>query len=101
MGNTKKSLIFIFITLFISWTSLISLNTQVDINPDIITPSFLQDTSGWADSVLSTMSLDEKLGQFFMVCANPYPEEKRKKEIELAGMTDARARPTNGVEKPS
>ena len=36
----------------------------------------------WVDSVFSNMSLDEKIGQLFMVAAYTTPEQSNKKQIE-------------------
>ncbi len=43
---------------------------------------FSQKSEAWADSVISTMTLDEKIGQLFMVSA--YPERDKKHYEEVA-----------------
>lgn len=46
------------------------------------TPYFLQNESKWADSVLSTLTLEEKIAQFFMVAAWSSEEKENRGEIE-------------------
>lgn len=51
-------------------------------SPKDIAPDFMTNESGWADSVLSTLSLDEKIGQLFMVAAYSNKDQKHVNEIE-------------------
>ncbi|MBX7093860.1 MAG: serine hydrolase [Flavobacteriales bacterium] len=46
-----------------------------------IKPRFLDADKHWADSVLSTMTLDEKIGQLFMVAAYSNRDSSHQKEI--------------------
>lgn len=45
-------------------------------------PFFLQNNTAWADSVLTTLSLDQKIAQFFMVAAWSSDEKNNKSTIE-------------------
>lgn len=45
-------------------------------------PAFLNDTTSWADSVLNTLSLDEKIAQLLMVAAYSNQGETHTKKIE-------------------
>lgn len=48
-----------------------------------ITPPFLnKNTESWADSVMQTMTLDEKIGQLFMVAAYSNRDEAHQDEID-------------------
>lgn len=51
---------------------------------DKSTPKFMQGAAPWADSVLTTLSLEEKIGQLFMVAA--YSNRKADHEAELSKM---------------
>lgn len=44
-------------------------------------PEFLTDTSTWADSILNTMTIEEKIGQLFMVAAYSNKNSDHKDEI--------------------
>lgn len=44
-------------------------------------PPFLTDTVDWSDSVYNTLSLEEKIGQMFMVAAYPNKGEQDKKRV--------------------
>lgn len=43
---------------------------------------YSQKSEAWADSVLATMTLDEKIGQLFMVSAHPEKDSKHYAEVE-------------------
>ncbi|HRD53474.1 MAG TPA: glycoside hydrolase family 3 N-terminal domain-containing protein, partial [Flavobacteriales bacterium] len=45
-------------------------------------PPFLRTSALWADSVLSTLSLDERIAQLMMVAAYSNKGEKHEREIE-------------------
>lgn len=45
-------------------------------------PAFTLQNSAWADSVLATMTLDEKIGQLFMVAAYSGKDESHYKSLE-------------------
>ena len=49
---------------------------------DIIHPIFFDEKSQWADSVLELLTLDEKIGQLFMVSA--YSNKSSKHESYIA-----------------
>ncbi len=67
----RLSSVFIFFIFFIH-----NLYSQ-----DNLKPIFLENNSTWADSVLETLSLEEKIAQLFMVTAYSNKTEKHKKEI--------------------
>ncbi len=48
---------------------------------DNLKPIFLENNSTWTDSVLETLSLEERIAQLFMVIAYSNKTEKHKKEI--------------------
>ena len=48
---------------------------------DEILPAFLDYKSSWVDSVFNTLSLDEKIGQLFMIAAYSNKDSSHKKEI--------------------
>ncbi|RMG77513.1 MAG: hypothetical protein D6707_11045 [Bacteroidetes bacterium] len=56
-----------------------SLEFKTDSNSYI---SFLQQRDEWVDSLMSHMSLDEKIGQLFMIAAYSNKNAQHKKEIE-------------------
>lgn len=62
MLKTHLFSLFIIISLFASGQNGNATNNQN-------LPDFLSDKTPWADSVLASMSLDEKIGQLFMVAA--------------------------------
>ena len=45
-------------------------------------PEFLNEQSGWADSVMKRMTLDQKIGQLFMVAAYSGKDEAHFKELD-------------------
>ncbi|GAB4252600.1 MAG: glycoside hydrolase family 3 N-terminal domain-containing protein [Vicingaceae bacterium] len=45
-------------------------------------PPFLQQSTPWADSLIKTMTLDEKIGQLFMVAAYSNKDKNHEKSIE-------------------
>ena len=49
--------------------------------PHVKSGIFTSQSERWADSVLATLSLDEKIGQLFMVSAHPERNEKHYEEI--------------------
>ena len=67
----RLSSVFIFFIFFIH-----NLYSQ-----DNLKPIFLENNSTWADSVLETLSLEERIAQLFMVTAYSNKTEKHKKEI--------------------
>jgi beta-N-acetylhexosaminidase len=46
-----------------------------------VDPPFLLDSSLWADSIISKMTLDEKIGQLIMVTAKPWLGQEQKQFI--------------------
>lgn len=51
-------------------------------NQEKKSPAFLNEqTEAWADSVMKTMSLEEKIGQLFMVAAYSNKDESHQKEL--------------------
>jgi beta-N-acetylhexosaminidase len=44
-------------------------------------PPFMDVQSRWVDSILSSMTLDEKIGQLMMVTSNPFSSETQCREI--------------------
>ena len=67
----RLSSVFIFFIFFIH-----NLYSQ-----DNLKPIFLENNSTWADSVLETLSLEERIAQLFMVVAYSNKDEQHKKEI--------------------
>jgi len=60
---------------------LLSINVLV-VKSNIIDPPFLYVKSNkWVDSIMTTMSLEEKIGQFFMVAAYSNKDQKHINEI--------------------
>lgn len=51
-------------------------------NPFCLPPPCLAQSTPWADSVLTTMSLDQKIGQLFMVAAYSNRDKAHVQEIE-------------------
>jgi len=45
-------------------------------------PEFLTENNGWADSVMNSMTLDQKIGQLFMVAAYSGKDESHFKQLE-------------------
>ncbi len=70
--------------LSVAFVSLISIVVQAQ--GDIKAPLFLQSESNWADSVLSQMTLEEKIGQLFMVAA--YSNRDQDHETELSKLVE-------------
>jgi beta-glucosidase-like glycosyl hydrolase/CubicO group peptidase (beta-lactamase class C family) len=62
MNNLYKSLIVLIAVLILVPHSFAKSNHKIH-------PEFMKDSISWADSVLSQMSLEEKIGQLFMVAA--------------------------------
>ncbi len=70
------------------------------------TPAFLNDqTEAWADSVLQTMSLEEKIGQLFMVAAYSNKDQAHQDDIDtliekyhIGGLIFFQGSPTRQVE---
>lgn len=50
--------------------------------PKTTDPEFISSTSTWADSIIQTLSLDEKIGQLLMVAAYSNKDEKHSIEID-------------------
>lgn len=69
------------ICLFVGFTSMLN-EGKAEMLPKNNTPSFLYVESGWADSVLATLSLDEKIAQLFMVAAYSNKDVNHVKYIE-------------------
>lgn len=71
-----------------------------------ISPAFLnEDSEAWADSVIQTMTLDEKIGQLFMVAAYSNRDEIHQNEIDqlieqhhIGGLIFFQGSPTKQVE---
>ncbi|MCB9222685.1 MAG: glycoside hydrolase family 3 N-terminal domain-containing protein [Crocinitomicaceae bacterium] len=59
-----------------------SIYAQIDNFFKPSTPEFILQKSDWADSVLKEMSLDEKIGQLFMVAAYSSKDEAHYAELE-------------------
>ncbi|HNF49102.1 MAG TPA: glycoside hydrolase family 3 N-terminal domain-containing protein [Chitinophagales bacterium] len=65
------------VVLFLLWCSMINVFAQSQL------PPFLQHPNNtWADSVLNSMSLDEKIGQLFMIAAYSNRDETHYSTIE-------------------
>lgn len=84
----KKTSIFILkILLFLPFFLIFTTNlkpeklSENEINT-IVEPPFAEYNSQWVDSVFSTMSLEEKIGQLFMVAAYPKQGSSHITEIE-------------------
>ncbi len=65
--------------LSVAFVSMISIWVQAQ--GDIKAPLFLQSESQWADSVISQMTLEEKIGQLFMVAAYSNRDQEHEKEL--------------------
>ncbi len=70
--------IFIFILFTFTIFSSLSQTDKNSYQPE--KPSFLKEKTPWADSVLKSMTLDEKIGQLFMVAAYSNKENSHYKE---------------------
>jgi len=68
----KRFILLITYSIFIC-THLFSQNNSV--------PVFLQENSTWADSILENLSVEEKIGQLFMVCVYSNKSIEHKKQI--------------------
>jgi beta-glucosidase-like glycosyl hydrolase/CubicO group peptidase (beta-lactamase class C family) len=77
----KKTLFLVSITLFFSLT--IKKNSEIKRNfrTEVI-PIFLQSDNSWAEKTLASMTLEEKIGQFFMVATWSNKNEEHHLEIE-------------------
>ncbi len=74
--RTSLKTIGIFVVIFIGLTSFHSY-TRIS-----TTPEFLNVSESWSDSVLSSLTLDEKIGQLFMVAAYSNKGSDHVTEIE-------------------
>lgn len=74
--------VFIFIPVFMVFTTSLKPEkiSEIQIN-DTIDPPFSSYESQWIDSVFSSMTLDEKIGQLFMVDAYPKLSKSHEKDI--------------------
>ncbi len=61
-----------YVVQVVAFTALISLNTAASAQ----LPCFLERPTPWADSLFQTMTLDQKIGQLFMVAAWSDPNHK-------------------------
>ena len=75
MQRTRLLYFTVFIILFFHPHCSISQQSQG------ITPPFLLSNTDWADSILTNMTLDEKIGQLFMVAAYSNKDSSHIKEI--------------------
>lgn len=72
---------FVFHLLCASFSIVFSQNNSKAFKPN--TPPFLVETKNtWVDSVLNNMTLEEKIGQLFMIAAYSNKDEVHYKEIE-------------------
>ncbi len=72
-------------SIFVVFSVVVTLIVSSSFHPPIEhTPPFLKDKKGekWADSILGTLSLDEQIGQLFMVAAYSNRGIEHQKEIE-------------------
>jgi beta-N-acetylhexosaminidase len=84
MNKRLTFTIIIAITIFLSCSATIKTKTIVDDTPikaETPPPSFLMQNA-WADSVLKTMTLDEKIAQLLMVAAYSNKDNYHVKEID-------------------
>ena len=63
----------------IIFTGFISIQAQN--HPDLYKKADLTKMSQWTDSIFNTMTLDEKIGQVFMIVANPKTSDPNTKKI--------------------
>ena len=78
--------VLILIVFFSSVTSFSTRESQDKISEDYpvvshVDPAFISSNSSWADSVIATMSLDEKIAQMIMVAAYSNKGDAHTKEI--------------------
>ena len=80
-NNTKfKSLYISVLTAFLFCCNLSIAQTD-NISGNSSTPEFISQDSPWADSIIGTMNLDEKIGQLFMVAAYSNKDENHLAEL--------------------
>jgi len=86
----KKALTFIlkvlfFFIIFMIFTTNLKPEkvSETELN-SVIDPPFAEYNSQWVDSVFATMTLDQKIGQLFMVAA--YPKEGKSWEKDIANL---------------
>ncbi|MEO0404637.1 MAG: glycoside hydrolase family 3 N-terminal domain-containing protein, partial [Bacteroidota bacterium] len=77
MPELKKNIV-LLLFLFFSTAEMVAQIHEANCLP----PPYLQQQSTWADSVLGSMSLEEKVGQLFMVAAYSNKEEKHARFID-------------------
>jgi len=71
----KLTSLFIFLGILSSWNSAAQ-------NSEPVTPEFLQyENSKWVDSIMKTLSPDERIAQLIMVAAYSNRGEEHKEEI--------------------
>ncbi len=72
----------ILIAFILQFNSLRNQITEDSFLKEDQSPYFLQDESTWADSILATLTLEEKIAQFFMVAAWSSEKKQNRAEIE-------------------
>lgn len=68
--------------LFLLTSSVLISSYKIEAPKKITDPEFISVSSTWADSVINTLSLEEKIGQLLMVAAYSNRDEKHIKEID-------------------
>ncbi|NQX91757.1 MAG: glycosyl hydrolase, partial [Flavobacteriales bacterium] len=77
MPQLKK----VFILLLLVSFAILDMNAQVH-ESNCLPPPYLKQKSQWADSVLQSLSLEQKVGQLFMVAAYSNKDEKHAQFID-------------------
>lgn len=77
-----KSLFQKFLVLTLLFVSVGTLSSITVESNSTVYPKFLSADEVWADAQLEKMTLEQKIGQFFMVATWPYKGEKHEAEID-------------------
>lgn len=70
-----------FFYVFLCWISLSSIYINAQEQPDLFKNADQQLMSNWVDSIFDSMSLDERIGQLFMIVVDPTTNSKNTQRI--------------------
>ena len=68
--------------LYIGIICFLSISAMAQIQPDLFVKADKAKMNHWVDSIFSTLSEDEKIGQLFMVVANPTSDTQNMQTLE-------------------
>lgn len=103
----KKYILLLILSVFLTFSSFSISNisqTILGINTDNKTPDFLKENN-WADSVFNAMTLDQKIGQLFMVAAYSNKDASHEQSLKqliskynIGGLIFFKGTPTKQVQ---